>query len=105
MNSPDYYAELESLGMVKCVPCSEADQVRFRTMNDSELPENVFYDGSGDKKRFMCYIGAGVSTDQLNTLILVKAAQHIKTIKSCVVFFTVLAVISLFVTLLSLFLR
>jgi len=93
----EYYTNLESLGILKRVDCSKDEVDAFNKIGIANLPRDVFYSNSEymGVRYYWRYSGADLPEDKIQAMVLVQTALNIKTIKKCVIFFTVLAVASL----------
>ena len=87
-------AEKCRLGLVKKQVCTESEEKILRELEQSgkSIPDNVFKSDA----YYWRYVDADtdVTDTDIQTLCALKQTQHIKTIKNCVVFFTVCAVVS-----------
>ena len=86
-------------GLDSGVACSESENIIYSSMmkNGEKLPDNVFQYGSG----YLFYkSGTNVfSESEEAEYITLKKLSYLKTIKNCVVFFTVLTIVSLIIIL------
>ena len=96
LNKREYCGKLAQLGILNKIPCGDEESKRFEELKTEDLPEDVFSirpaDASG-KTLFFRY--SDVPDPEINNKLLLINADNIKTIKNCVIFFTVIAVIGL----------
>ena len=97
-----------AMGFARWENCSDEENKAYSEMlkKGEQLPDGIEQriDGSGFKTdTFYSLKDTGLSDTEKQEYIMYKQLQNIKTIKGCVVFFTVLTVISLIATLLGYF--
>lgn len=94
------------MGFMQATHCSQDDQNKYRTMlkNGETLPEGVFQykDASTGElvNSFYTVYDPQLSDAEKQEYIQYKKLSYLKTIKNCMVFFTVLTAISIMVYLL-----
>ena len=88
--------------LLQKIYCSDADFKKYLQMlkNGEKLPDGVFQESSeyGQSISFYTIYESDLTEAEKSEYLLLKqlvAIDHIRTIKNCVVFFTVLAIISL----------
>lgn len=91
-------------GFLNEIPCTTAENVNYRKMLDEgrPLPDGVYeYESDGPSVRCFYMIEEPELTErEFNELATLKQLKLLTTIKKCVVFFTVLTIISLVLGLL-----
>ena len=92
----------KSAGLTEIVECStEENKAYTQMMRDKQpLPNNVFCKDS-DGLYFYMLRPVELTEQEIDEYIKLKKLHHIKIIKNCVVFFTVLTIISMLITLIS----
>jgi len=77
------------------------DDMKWAEMkkNGEELPEDVFEDGNG---KFFRLAPSEMSREDELLFVQLKQAKYLKTIRNCVIFFVILAVIGVLLILPSL---
>lgn len=90
------------------LPCSKEDEKKYSQLiaEGHALPDNIVVSkdyGMGNEVIYRFYVvkDSGLSSDEMSEYIMLKQLQNIRTIKNCVVFFTILSVISLLVSFIS----
>lgn len=85
----------------EAIPCSEAENIRYRHIlaTNGTLPEGVFQyeDNEGDLSSYDFYTvsKSELTPKEINEYLAHKQLDMIKTIRNCVIFFTVIVVLSL----------
>ncbi len=89
--------------LLQRIPCSKEENKEYKAIlkNGGSLPEGVFpyvYEGGEEPNgEFYTIYETDLTQAELDEYIAYKQLYMIRTIKNCVVFFTVLAVISLII--------
>lgn len=98
-----FHTKLE-LGLIQKIPCSKEDNEKYyETIKRGEgLPEGVCEDDYTETFYTLCK--PDLTHEQRQEYILLRQYEKIKTIKNCVVFFTVLTIISLVASIILCFL-
>ena len=94
-------------GICKRNFCSNEENQKYKKIlaEGGTLPENVFNytdDWTRDGEEFYTIQKSDLSEEEIKELLMYKQLSMVKTIKNCVVFFTVLTVIGLIAYLLLL---
>lgn len=89
------------------IPCTKQESQKYKKIlaEGGTLPENVFNytdDWTRDGEEFYTIQKSDLSEEEIKELLMYKQLSMVKTIKNCVVFFTVLTVIGLIAYLLLL---
>lgn len=91
------------LNFLQRADCSNSENQKY--LNDkksgNQLPNNVIQSRENPNK-FYTVKDSGLTEDEKHLYMELKKLEHIKTIKNCILFFTVPAVIGLIVTFLLL---
>lgn len=89
-------------------PCSTEDEKKYSQLmaEGRTLPENIIVSkdyGMGNEVTYHFYTTKNLelSNEELSEYIMLKQLKNIQTIKNCVVFFTVLSVVSLLISFIS----
>jgi hypothetical protein len=87
------------LDLVQRVYCSKEEEKRYRRMAKEKqpLPDDVRSDESG----YFRYVETDLSGEELDKLLLYRQISYLRTTKNCMLFFMVLAVISLVISLVA----
>lgn len=101
MTLKEELVDLENaLGIIQYKPCSMKEDKEYKHMIKSgeKLPENIIKDTNGTPGYYRV-IKSDVTDIELDKLIKFRQTTYLKTIKNCVVFFTVLYVLSMLVAI------
>jgi len=84
------------------INCSEEENNKYfkMTKNGESLPDGV-YQYEDDSYHFYTIYDSGLTDAEKNELIQYKKLAYIKTIKNCIVFITLLPVISLIIAIIT----
>lgn len=87
--------------LLQKIPCTRQENKEYQQLlkDGGTLPEGVYayvYDGVASTTEFYTLYEADFTESELREYLTYEQIGLIKTIKSCVVFFTVLAIIGLF---------
>ena len=93
MDMRTYYKQLAALISLDGVHCSAEEAEAFGAMNPEGLPSDVYE--NPDPAEGTRYCRYADTESDIERQLAVLNANNIKTIKNCVVFFTVLAVLGL----------
>jgi len=106
-NITDLKKELNSLQyeieLMQKIDCSKEDNKKYRELSKQglPLPEGVYAykteTGEDMYQYYTIHIATELSKEERIEYIMLKQFQNIKTIKNCVLFFTILTAISLIV--------
>ncbi|MBQ2719691.1 MAG: hypothetical protein IJF73_06450 [Clostridia bacterium] len=96
-----------SLGISQKVQCSEEKTEEYRKLisEGQALPDGVFCENANDTPEYACFYtvqDAPLTKEELAEYLQYKQLRSIITIKNCVVYFTVISIISLCIALISL---
>lgn len=91
-------SQLDNLGLIERIYCSDEETAQFKKTKRKNLPNDVYYD---DRNFFWRYDTASLPEIDMKTKILLKSANDIMTIKYCAVFFVVLSIISILLSLIA----
>ena len=101
-----FYEELLQLkydsGLCREVDCSEEENRAFAELlkQKKDLPADVLRrEDENHRNEFYRVVPLEISHEELKEYCILKQTKHLHTIKNCVLFFTVLAVLSLLSTL------
>lgn len=85
------------------IVCSEHDSTLYSQMikDGKKLPDGVFHRKDGNYSVFYTVYETDLSNDEKAEYFSLLQSTNIKTIRNCIVFFTVLAVISLILSFIS----
>jgi|AGTN01.1.fsa_nt_gi hypothetical protein len=102
MKSSAYYESLAKVGLVKKQVASPREASEYSKLEDSQLPEGVYRSITADFEvtYFKCN-APDLSEDELQTCLQAMSAHRLKIIMRCVIFFTVIAIISLILSLIN----
>jgi hypothetical protein len=85
----------------EAIPCSEAENIRYRNIlaTNGTLPKGVFQyeDNEGNLSSYDFYTvsKSELTPEEINEYLAHKQLDMIKTIRNCVIFFTVIVVLGL----------
>ena len=96
MKKSIYLDSLADLGIIKRIPCTDVESSEYR--KTKQVPEDVYNYGD-DSFYFVRY--TEIPKEEAAIVAAVITAKNVKTIKNCAIFFTVLAVISLILSVVS----
>ena len=87
--------------LLQKIDCPDKDSANYRkiTKSGASLPDGIFEDDSTEGDTYYSVYNADLSFEEKIEYLLLKKNAYTKTIKNCVVFFTVIAVISLIVSM------
>ena len=97
-----YFDSLESLGFIRSYYCEAEESENYNSMGT--LPENVFIEPSGgfsSSWRIHKYLEPDLSSEKIQLLLSAQNAINIKKIKNYALFFVILSVIGLIVSIFS----
>ncbi|NLL38525.1 MAG: hypothetical protein GX254_02905 [Clostridiales bacterium] len=94
MRNISYYIALEELGVISRELCSEDGHRQFGEMKVEELPDNIIREMQENGTVSYWRYNADISESRVIEIIFAKNALNIRTIKTCAVIFTVIAVLS-----------
>ena len=91
--------------LLQKIPCSKSENKKYKELleNGQELPKGVFrykYFDDSESNEFYTVYEPDLTEQEIVEYLTYKKLEILNTIKNCVVFFTVLTVISLIVYLL-----
>jgi len=98
MHKAQVYYDLEKLQIIRRENVSKEERKQFQEMDLDSLPEEVFWDSNVEGRNFWRYPKADMPDEKINMLLATRNAVNINLIKNCVLFFLVLTVISMLVT-------
>ena len=103
--SKDLKEELRSyqfeFDVLQKIPCSEKENKEFRKIlkNGGQIPEGVYpyleADGTTSNSDFYTIYESNLSEDEMNQYLVYKKLKFLKTIKNCIVFFTVSQILAI----------
>jgi hypothetical protein len=91
MRTQSYYEELIKIGLSAREYCNEEEQKAFKEMDDKDLPDDIFWDSFA----YFRYGNYKAPREAMRDLILIRTGKYIKTIRNCIFFFLVLAIIGI----------
>ena len=96
----------EEFDLAEIIICSQKENAKYAEMlkNGETLPENVYRCVNEDnmsETSFLKIVKTDLTESEMNEYLNLKKLSMIKTIKNCVVFFTVLTAFFLFISVLS----
>ena len=94
MRNISYYIALEELGVISRELCSEDEHRQFGEMKVEDLPDNIIREKQENGSVNYWRYNADIAESRVFATILAKSALNIRTIKTCAVIFTVIAVLS-----------
>lgn len=94
--------ELDGLQMFQENVCDDAKSAELKALLDAgkELPSGYRQSKESNSVFIETNEQSGLTKDEIMSLVAIRQAKHIKTIKSCIVFLTALVAISLAVSIL-----
>ena len=90
-----YFKQLEEMKIIQRQKCTSEEIAQYKTLPVEELPAGVYRSG----EEFVKF--QDLSDTELQTKIAIANAKNIITIKGCVIFFTIITVIGILVSLVS----
>ncbi len=92
--------------LIKTKPCTEVENAEFEKIikEGGALPKNVYPFYVGDEpstNRFYVVIDTDLTEDEKQEYLTYKRLNYLKTIKNCVVFFTISAIVGLVASAIS----
>ena len=94
----NFYRALYKDKLIPISHCTDEENQKFANMTKKELPDNVDAVPNNTPKVFMRYSKGGLSDEELKLFTLEKINSNLKTVKGCIIFFVVLAIISAVLT-------
>ena len=78
--------------LIQKVFCSKEEEKHMKQLIKSgqPLPEDMYTDNDGTHYK---YINSDISKEDMNELLLYRQLKYLKTIKNCMIFFVILAII------------
>jgi len=90
--------------LLQKIPCTRQENKEYKQLREKgELPKGVYeyqYEGGTDSGEFYTIYEPELTPEEIAEYLTYKKLSLLKTIKNCVVFFTVLTIISLAASLL-----
>ena len=88
------------LGLVRHEPCSLEENDKYQKMErkDENLPDGISSDEDSAYPIFKKIVTSDLSTEEINNLMMYRQTLYLKSIKSSMIFFVVLSIISLIVS-------
>lgn len=90
-----YNKELWKNELIYTEKCSPEDNNTYEVMKESDLPDDVDVNNSGEASGFYKYSKGELSDEELKIFALAKINSNLKFIKGCIIFFVILAVIGI----------
>jgi hypothetical protein len=87
--------KLEEYNLCIREDCSQEDNLKYSKMNPNEIPENVFQSTYGEYIEFYKLSKPNISDDEIKILLQIEQEKHLHSIKYCMIFFVVLAIIGI----------
>lgn len=72
--------------------CSNEEIKEYKNMDQKDLPDDIFADQSTFLRK---YVKGDLSDDEMKIFLLTKINKNIRIIKSCAIFFVILAIIGI----------
>lgn len=95
----------QKFGIRQSVLCSQEENEKYAALlkEKKPLPSGVrkYQSDDSDEAEFYTVYAPELSKDELEELLTYKKLNYLRTIKNCIVFFTVLTVISIIILLVS----
>ena len=85
------------LGIFHLIPCTSEENEKYKEMEQKEddLPIDIIKPYSSPNPRYEKIVESDLSSEEINKLMMYRQTLYLKSIKSSMTFFVVLAIISL----------